>query len=87
MTLRLPRDSERRETEDSQTPLFVDLDGTLIKSDLLIESFLAFVRRAPTTWLSAIAWLRRGKDILVFLASRKTGALRPPVFIGASPGT
>jgi len=47
-----------------EAPLFVDLDGTLVKSDLLIESILALVKSEPAACLSVIAWLRRGKAYL-----------------------
>lgn len=42
-------------------PLCVDLDGTLIKTDLLWESLVALVKRRP--WLAAVVpfWLLRGR--------------------------
>jgi len=42
-------------------PLCVDLDGTLIRSDLLIESFLDVLRNKPGTALSALFLLRKGR--------------------------
>lgn len=45
----------------SPVPLFVDLDGTLIKTDLLVESAMALIRQAPLTIFSMCAWLLRGK--------------------------
>jgi len=42
-------------------PLCVDLDGTLIRSDLLIESALGLARRNPLNALRCAAWLLRGK--------------------------
>lgn len=42
-------------------PLFVDLDGTLIKTDLLVESAIALVRRSPLTVFFMLVWLMRGK--------------------------
>ncbi|MBN8887170.1 MAG: UbiA family prenyltransferase [Rudaea sp.] len=42
-------------------PLCVDLDGTLIRSDLLIESALGLIRRNPLNILRCGAWLLRGK--------------------------
>lgn len=42
-------------------PLAVDLDGTLVRTDLLIESVLLLVRRSPWRLLRLPAWLRRGK--------------------------
>src|SRR5215472_16358383 len=47
-----------------EAPLFVDLDGTLVKSDLLIESMLALLRSKPSACLSVLGWLRRGKAYL-----------------------
>ena len=45
-------------------PLCVDLDGTLTHSDLLIESFLALVKRNPLYLLYCVAWILRGKGYL-----------------------
>jgi 4-hydroxybenzoate polyprenyltransferase/phosphoserine phosphatase len=42
-------------------PLVVDLDGTLVRSDLLIESGLLFLRRQPARALMPLAWLLQGK--------------------------
>jgi len=40
-------------------PLFVDLDGTLIKTDLLAESALALVKQAPWMIFVMGIWLLR----------------------------
>jgi phosphoserine phosphatase len=45
-------------------PLCVDLDGTLTDSDLLIESFLALIKKNPLYLFHCIAWLLRGKGYL-----------------------
>lgn len=45
-------------------PLCVDLDGTLLKSDLLLETFAAAVKRSPWTLLGVPAWLLRGRAAL-----------------------
>ncbi len=42
-------------------PLCVDLDGTLIRSDLLIESALALLAQHPLAIFSMLGWLLRGK--------------------------
>ncbi|GBG14007.1 4-hydroxybenzoate octaprenyltransferase [Novimethylophilus kurashikiensis] len=42
-------------------PLCVDLDGTLIKTDLLVESFLALVKRNPLALFLCFWWLLHGK--------------------------
>lgn len=42
-------------------PLVVDLDGTLLRGDLLAESYLAFLRRRPLCLLAPFLWLWRGR--------------------------
>lgn len=46
------------------TPLVVDLDGTLLRSDLLVESWLLFLRRTPWRFWAPLVWLREGKAAL-----------------------
>ncbi|WP_432460657.1 UbiA family prenyltransferase [Agarivorans sp. QJM3NY_25] len=45
----------------SVCPLVVDLDGTLLKTDLLFESLMAFLRRHPLQVLRLFWWVIRGK--------------------------
>lgn len=45
-------------------PLVVDLDGTLTRSDLLAESFLALLSRQPASALGALMALRHGPAAL-----------------------
>jgi 4-hydroxybenzoate polyprenyltransferase/phosphoserine phosphatase len=45
-------------------PLCVDLDGTLVRSDTLIDSLLALLRSSPFTVLRVPLWLLRGKAAL-----------------------
>ena len=45
----------------SRRPLCVDLDGTLVKSDTLVDSLLLLVRTHPMRALQAPLWLRDGK--------------------------
>lgn len=45
-------------------PLVVDLDGTLLRSDLLLETGMAFVRNQPHCLLRPLAWLTKGKAVL-----------------------
>ena len=55
----------QNETElDATPPLVVDLDGTLIKTDLLLESALAFVARHPFQAYKLIFWALAGKSVL-----------------------
>ena len=48
----------------SRRPLCVDLDGTLVKNDTLMDSLLLLVRTRPVTALRAPLWLLRGKAAL-----------------------
>ncbi|PNG26271.1 hypothetical protein CR492_09110 [Methylocella silvestris] len=49
------------EASGQKLPLVVDLDGTLIKSDLLLESFFANVGKNPASVFGFLAALRHGK--------------------------
>ncbi len=53
-----------RTTVDRAVPLCVDLDGTLVKSDTLIDSTLALARQHPAQLLKLPAWLGEGKAAL-----------------------
>lgn len=50
--------------DSTEPPLCVDLDGTLIKTDLLVESFFLLLKHHPWRILSVPAWLSRGKAYL-----------------------
>jgi 4-hydroxybenzoate polyprenyltransferase/phosphoserine phosphatase len=50
--------------EDNKIPLCVDLDGTLIRTDLLIESFLILIKQKPWAVFLVPFWLLRGKSVL-----------------------
>lgn len=43
------------------TPLVIDLDGTLLNSDLLMESGLAFLKKSPLLALAPFKWISSGK--------------------------
>ncbi|MGY2137209.1 UbiA family prenyltransferase [Pseudomonas reactans] len=45
-------------------PLVIDLDGTLLRSDLLLETSVAFVRTHPFQLLKPLRWLTKGKAAL-----------------------
>jgi len=49
---------------DNPPPLCVDLDGTLINTDLLIESLFAFLRQEPLGIIKIPFWFARGKAFL-----------------------
>lgn len=42
-------------------PLVIDLDGTLLRSDILLETGIAYVRQAPLQLLTPFKWLGEGK--------------------------
>ena len=48
----------------SQIPLVIDLDGTLLCSDLLLETGMAFVRGQPLRLLRPFTWLAEGRAAL-----------------------
>jgi len=46
-------------------PIVVDLDGTLIHSDILVESGFAFLRSSPQKFFKPLLWLSSGgKSVL-----------------------
>jgi 4-hydroxybenzoate polyprenyltransferase len=45
-------------------PLVVDLDGTLIRTDMLVESASRFLIQHPFQFLNPLLWLMRGKLVL-----------------------
>lgn len=45
-------------------PLCVDLDGTLVKTDMLMETLVAVVRRKPWLAFAVPLWLSRGRPAL-----------------------
>ena len=54
-------------------PLCVDLDGTLIRTDLLVESALALLARRPWMVFALPIWLMRGKAFLKREIARRAG--------------
>ena len=61
-------------------PLVVDLDGTLLRSDLLFETAMAFIRQHPLQVFKLLLWLLQGKASLkrgLALATRLDIALLP----------
>ncbi|WP_346830291.1 UbiA family prenyltransferase [Pseudomonas abietaniphila] len=50
--------------QETFPPLVVDLDGTLLRSDLLMETAMAFVRSQPLKVYKLLGWLLKGKAAL-----------------------
>jgi 4-hydroxybenzoate polyprenyltransferase/phosphoserine phosphatase len=48
----------------AERPLCVDLDGTLVKSDTLVDSLMVLARRHPTAFLRTPLWALKGKAYL-----------------------
>ncbi|MEZ5510873.1 MAG: UbiA family prenyltransferase [Gammaproteobacteria bacterium] len=51
-------------TQQKQAPLVVDLDGTLIRTDLLIESFMLLIKQNIFNLFMVVLWLLKGKATL-----------------------
>ncbi|MCG8668750.1 MAG: UbiA family prenyltransferase [Pseudomonadales bacterium] len=65
---------------DNKPAIVIDLDGTLIKSDLLIESFLLLIKSNPLYILMVPLWLLKGKA-----AMKKEIAVRVNVPVDTLP--
>lgn len=48
----------------AQMPLVLDLDGALIRTDILFETFVAYVRENPLRLFQVAAWALRGRAVL-----------------------
>lgn len=51
------------------SPLYVDLDGTFIKSDMLFESLVIAIKKNPFVIFMSLLWLTKGKSYLKFKLS------------------
>ncbi|MEM0955623.1 MAG: UbiA family prenyltransferase [Pseudomonadota bacterium] len=47
-----------------QRPLVVDLDGTLVRSDLLVESAFSLLKRKPLALFAMLLWTLKGRAFL-----------------------
>ena len=56
-----PRPSRPQAASRRPVPLYVDLDGTLVATDTLWESFLLFLAHSPLSAWRVPAWLVRGR--------------------------
>jgi len=64
MRFNLPTDDTSQgvsDQRDTTTPLCVDLDGTLLRSDMLLESLLAMIKDNPASVFQLPFWMVKGK--------------------------
>ena len=54
----------RDDTQSDLVPLVVDLDGTFLRTDLLLESALRLAKQRPWLILKMPLWLLRGRAFL-----------------------
>ena len=62
-------------------PLCVDLDGTLVKSDTLLDTVIVLARQNPAAVLQFPQWVAQGKaasDPTLMAIGRKHGASAAP---------
>ena len=59
------------EEKTTKRPLYVDLDGTFIKSDMLFETFVDVLRCNPLLFFSCLIWLLKGRQYLKFKLAEK----------------
>jgi 4-hydroxybenzoate polyprenyltransferase len=58
--------------ENPSKPVAVDLDGTLVKTDLLLESINAYLAQNPLRLLKLISWVLGGRLLLKARLAEKT---------------
>jgi 4-hydroxybenzoate polyprenyltransferase/phosphoserine phosphatase len=58
-----PSAGDARRRAAAEPPLVVDLDGTLVSTDLLIEAILVLVKRTPLAALLLPLWMLRGRAV------------------------
>jgi hypothetical protein len=51
-------------------PVFVDLDGTLIRTDLFAESIIKFLARRPLGIFQLLGWLIAGRSVAKTMLAR-----------------
>ncbi|MEM1108516.1 MAG: UbiA family prenyltransferase [Planctomycetota bacterium] len=64
MTTTAPPPADAANRQESAAPLYVDLDGTLIKSDLLIETAVGLIKHDGASVWSLPGWLLQGRPTL-----------------------
>ena len=64
-------------TRGSEPPLVVDLDGSLLRSDTLLESLARLLRRSPHRMLAVPFWLASGRAHLKARLAQAAGGISP----------
>jgi len=59
-----PPEIGKAETAVKKLPICVDLDGTLVRTDTLVECALTFIRRNPARIFLLVVWLLKGRAFL-----------------------
>jgi 4-hydroxybenzoate polyprenyltransferase len=72
MTAFLAARDARKTPAPVPLPLVVDLDGTLLRTDFLAETALAYLRFAPWRVFALVYWLARGRARLKAELARRT---------------
>ena len=87
--LRHWRDHEqaRARLPRSEVPLVVDVDGTLLKGDLLHETVMQFLATRPFEALNLLGWLAQGRSTLKRRLAQKTDPhIETPAIARSEPG-
>ncbi|MDZ4364339.1 UbiA family prenyltransferase [Brevundimonas sp.] len=58
---------------DAQLPLVLDLDGTVLKTDLLLECLLLSIKRSPFVVFMVMVWLFQGRAVLKQKLAQRAG--------------
>ncbi len=62
---------EKRPEVSELVPLFVDVDGTLTRADISIESFVAYARQGFSHMLRLLLWLVSGRALAKTMVARE----------------
>lgn len=62
---------EQPPRSDKPVPLFVDVDGTLVRADLSLESFVRIARSGIAALIAVLSWLIAGRAVAKTLAARR----------------
>lgn len=73
------RQSPKPTQSEVSLPLYVDLDGTLIRGDLFLEGILRLVKAQPILLFSVLAWLLRGRSYCKYRVSKALPDTPPSV--------